>query len=66
MNGISNGGIMVTNEEGNLPGFLPVYYNPNSLMNIIAMSNMRKKFIATMDTSQKVAIMVHLGNGRIL
>ena len=60
INGVSNGGVMVTNKEGGLPGFFKVYYNPDSLMNILSLSDMRKRFRMTMDTSKDVVVLVHI------
>ena len=60
---MSNGGVMVTNEEGDLPGFFTVYYNPKSLMNIIAFSDMRRRFRVTVDTSKENEILVHADEG---
>lgn len=59
-NVVSNGGVMVISKEGDLPAFPQVY------MNTIFMSDMRKKLRIMMDTSKQVAILVHLGNGKIL
>ena len=56
INEVSNGRVMVTNKEGDLPGFFTVYYNPNSLMNILSLSDMRKRFKVTMDTSKEWAM----------
>lgn len=66
INGISNGGVMVTDQEGDFPGFFTVYYNPESLMNILALSNTRKRFRITMDTSKEVAILVHIAKNIVM
>ena len=51
INGISNGGTMVTEYQGGLPGFFTVYYNPESLLNISSFAEVRKKYRITMDTA---------------
>ena len=66
INGISNGGTMVTDREGDLPGFFTVYYNPKSLMNISAFCDTRRMFRTTMDTSKEVDILVHIGENKIM
>ena len=56
---------MVIDMEGYWP-FFTVYYNPKSLMNIIAFCDTRKRFRITMDTDKEVAILVHIGEDRIM
>ena len=57
---------MVTDKEGDLPGFFKVYYNPDSLMNILLLSDMRKRFRITMDTSKDVAMLVHIAKDQVM
>ena len=64
INGISNGGTMVTGYQGELPGFFAVYYNPESLLNILSFAEVRKKYRITMDTAEKNCIVVHLSDSR--
>ena len=59
---VSNGGVLTTNLEGDLPGSFTIYHNPESLMNILALSDMRKRFRVTMDTSVEVAMLVHISD----
>ena len=66
INGVSNGGVMVTSKEGDLPGFFKVYYNPDSLMNILSLSDMRKRFRVTMDTSKEAAMLVHIAKSEVM
>jgi len=40
-----------------------VRYNPESMLNILAWSYVRKKFRITVDTAVKNAIIVHVGEG---
>jgi len=56
----------VTNKEGDLPGFFTVYYNPESLMNILSLSNMRKIFRVTMETSVEVEMVAHISESQIM
>ena len=64
--GVSNGGVLTTDLEGDLPGFFTVYHNPESLMNILALSDMRKRFWVTMDTSVEVAMLVHISDTQVM
>ena len=66
INGFSNGGVMTTREEEDLPGLFTVYYNPESLMNKVLLSDTRKRFKVTMDTSAEVAILVHINDKRVM
>ena len=62
--GVSNGGVMVTDQEGELSGFFTVYYNPSSLMNIISFKDTRKRFMIMVDTAVENSIIVRIGEGR--
>ena len=66
INGVSNGGVMVADKEGNLPGFFTVYYNPDSLMNILSSSDMRKRFRVKMDTNEESAMLVHISKDNVM
>ena len=57
---------MVTSKEGNLSGFFTVYYNPELLMIILSLSDMRKRFRVTMDTSKEVAMLVNNAKNKIM
>ena len=59
--GYSNGGETTTEYEGDMPDFSTTYYNPKSLMDILAFSNVRKRFRITVDTAKENAIIVHVG-----
>ena len=59
----TNGGFQDSVLQGDLPGFFKVWYNPRCMVNILAWSDIRKKFRITADTSLEAAIQVHLGNG---
>ena len=66
INGVSNGGVLTTSKEGDLPGFFTVYYNPESLINIMSLSDIRKKFKVTMDTSVGVAMLGPFSDTKVL
>ena len=57
---------MVTDKEVDMPGFFPVYYSPMFLMNIISFNDMRKRLKITVDTSKKAAMLVHIGNKKVM
>ena len=59
----TNGGYQDSTLQGHLPGFFKVWYNPHCMVNILAWSDVRKKFRITADTMEEPAIRVHLGNG---
>lgn len=61
-----NGGHQDSNQVALLPDFFKVWYNPDSLMNILALSDVRKHFRVTMDTNLDSAIHVHMDDGRVL
>ena len=57
---------MVTDMEGDWLGFFMVYFNPKLLVIIIAFCDMIKRFRITMNTDKEVAILVHIGEDRIM
>jgi len=66
INGVLNCGVMVTNQEGDIPGDFPVYYNPKSLMSMILFKDMRKRFRITVDTDEESEILVHISENRVM
>jgi hypothetical protein len=40
----SNGGSNMTSEMGVLPGYGPVWYDPNGIANIVSLSRVREKY----------------------
>ena len=52
----TNGGFQDSVLQGDLPGFFKVWYNPHCMVNILAWSDVRKKFRITADTSLEPAI----------
>ena len=59
----TNGGFQDSTLQGYLPGFFKVWYNLRCMVNILAWSDVRKKFRMTADTKEEPAIRVHLWNG---
>jgi len=56
----TNGGHQDSDMIGCLPHFFDVWYNPESLMNILSFSEVANKYKITMDSSQSDTIKVHL------
>ena len=46
----SNGGTMTSKTKGTFENYGQVWFNPNSLANILSLANVRKKYRVTMDT----------------
>ena len=63
---ITNGGHQDSNMIGNFPNLGPVWYNKNSIANIMLLSEVRKVCTVTMDTSKEPAINVHRKDGFIM
>ena len=57
---------MKSDMEGDIPGCFTAYYNPKSLMNISSFKDVRKKFRVTLDTGKENAILVHVGDGKVM
>ena len=53
-------------EQGTLPGFFDVWYNKDSMMNILAFSGVCKKFRVTVDTAESSTINVHLTKSHLI
>ena len=60
-----NGGTMLMNESCMVPDLGKGYFNKNRLTNIIGLTNMRKKFRVTYDSSKEPAFLIHTKNGII-
>jgi hypothetical protein len=56
----------VSREVGDIKNFGTVWYNPESLANILSLAEVRKKCRVTMDTDVEPAMYVHRPNGRIM
>ena len=55
-----NRGPMKSNQKCTIEHLKEVWYNPNSITNILALCDVTKKFKVTMDTSEEKAMLVHL------
>jgi hypothetical protein len=62
---LTNGGTLKTTQKCDVPDLRKCCFNKDSITNIIAMRDMRKKFCVTMDTKKEVAIIVHKPNKAI-
>ncbi len=59
----SNGGHQDYSKKGTLTVFsYEVYYNPNSLVDILSLSEVSERYRVTMDTDVEPAMIVHLNN----
>jgi hypothetical protein len=59
---ITNGGPLMSTQKCEIPHLGECWYNPHSITNIIALSDMTKKFRVTMDSSKEKALLVHFPN----
>jgi hypothetical protein len=62
----TNGGIQISSLKGTVKNFGDVWYNENSLANILSMDAVRKTCRITMDTSIEAAMHVHRKDGTIM
>ena len=62
----TNGGHQISSLVGNLPVFFLVWFNPKSMINILAGSDARKRFRITVDTVKENAISVHIREGKVI
>jgi Reverse transcriptase (RNA-dependent DNA polymerase) len=62
----TNGGTQISTLIGDLKNFGTVWYNPNSLANILSLAEVRRRCRCTMDTATNPAIHVHKANGTIM
>ena len=63
----SNGGTMIANMIGDIPGYGTVWFHPRSLANILSFSNIRKRFNVHMNTGPNdpnPSIVVFKPNGK--
>ena len=57
---------MKTDMEGDIPGWFTVYVNPEFIINILAFTDVRKRFRITVDTEKENAILVHTDSGKVM
>ena len=62
----SNGGCQESKLEGDFPGMFKVWYNPESMLNILSFKDVRKHFRVTMDTSVDNVIKASLKCGNVI
>ena len=62
----SNGGFQDSNLKGTFPGMFDVWYNHESMLNILSFKDVRKHFRITIDTAVENCINVHLMDGTVL
>ena len=62
----TNGGSMLSTQQGYLKGFGLVWYNPKSLANILSLASVTKRCRVTMDSAVENCINVHRSNGTIM
>ena len=63
----TNGGSQDYSKFGTLKFFpFDVFYNPNSMANILALKDVANKFQITMDTTQERSMLVHVSNDTII
>jgi hypothetical protein len=62
----TNGGIQLSNQEADVVNFGCVWYDPTSLANIVALSEVHHLFWVTMDTDVEAAIRVHGKDGSVM
>ena len=66
MRAYTNDGYQDSVYKGDFPGFFTVWYNPASMMNILAWRDVRRRFRITVDTDVDNGIHMHLKDGRNL
>ena len=59
----SHGGTAITRQQGTLPGYGTVWYDPNGIANILSLSNVKRRFRVTYDSTDGDAFIVHRDNG---
>ena len=63
---ITNGGYQDSHMIGDFPNLGPVWYNEDSIANILSLSEVRRVCTVTMDTSKEPAMNVHRKDGTIM
>jgi hypothetical protein len=62
----TNGGFQISSQMGTVKNFSDVWFNKESLANILSMAAVRKVCRITMDTSVEAAMNVHRKDGTIM
>jgi hypothetical protein len=66
MRAITNGGHQDSNMIGDFPNLGPVWYNPNSLANILSLAHVVTVCRVTMDTREENSMCIHRKDGTIM
>ena len=61
----TNGGTCSTDQKATLPGFGEVWYDPNSMTNVLSLGLVSKMYRVTMDSNKDNAMIVHCPWGKI-
>ena len=62
----TNGGVLLADQVGDLPGFGCVWFCPNSLANILSLSQMKKVCRVRMDSQEETGFLVTKHDGSIV
>jgi hypothetical protein len=60
---VTNGGTQISTQKGMLPNFGPVWFNPNSIANVLSLAQVRSVRRVTMDSHISPAFHVHKSDG---
>jgi len=63
---LTNGGRQTSNYVGEVRNFGTVWYNPDSLANILSLAEVRCKYRVTMDSALEPSMCVHRSNGTVM
>jgi len=63
---LTNGGWQTSNHVGEVQNFGTVWYNPDSLANILSLAEVRCKYRVTMDSALEPSMCVHWSDGTIM
>ena len=63
---LTNGGHQDSNMIGDFPNLGQVWYNPDSIANILSLADVRKVCKISMDTSKEPTIFVHRLDGSVM
>ena len=63
---LTNGGEQVSRMKGTLPGFFDVWFNPESMLNILSFAEVKNKYRLTIDTAVDNSIRVHMDDDKTL
>ena len=59
----TNGGVVHTKLQGNLPGYGVVWHHPEAITNILSLHRVQEKFGVTYDSANKNSFLVHKPDG---